>query len=259
MQGTLDAFLTGGVLAFLLTFVRLGSAIMIMPGLGDSFISGRVRLHLALAISFTLFPFVMSYMPSPIPALPGLVFLIGTELVTGVLIGTVARIFMTSLDTAGMIISMQSGLSNAQVFNPALSVQGSLIGAFLSVSGLLLLFATNMHHLLLMGLVESYAFFPMGGAPDTGSMADMITRAVSQSFAVGFSLSFPFIVVTLLIYVGMGVLSRLMPQIQVFMLAVPVQIWLSLFTLSMVLTTLFFFWLKTFEEGIDFFLRSAGG
>lgn len=259
MQSVLETILTGGVMAFMLTFVRIGTAVMIMPGLGDSFVSERIRLHMALGISFVLFPLTMKYMPVQIPATFGLLVLIVAEFLVGLLIGTVARIFMTALDTAGMVISMQSGLANAQVFNPSLAAQGSLMGAFLSMSGVLLFLVTNMHHLLLMGIIESYELFPLGIFPDTGSMAEFITKAVSASFSIGIKIASPFIVMTLLIYVGMGVLSRLMPQVQVFLLAIPVQILLSLTTLILVLSVALYYWLTQFEAGMMFFLRSAGG
>lgn len=258
MQATLETFLAGGVLAFLLTFTRVGTAVMIMPGLGDSFVSDRIRLHIALAFSFVLFPFIMPYVPKPLPDFAGLVLLIAQEMMIGLLIGTVSRIFMTALDTAGMLISAQSGLANAQVFNPSLASQGSLIGAFMSVTGVLILFATNMHHLLIRGIVDSYNAFPIGQMPLSGDMADVISRAVSASFLIGVKLATPFVVLTLLIYVGMGVLSRLMPQVQVFILALPIQLLLSILTLFFVLGAMFSLWLSHFEQAMVFFFSNAG-
>lgn len=259
MQGVLETFLATGVMAFMLTFARVGSAIMIMPGLGDSFISERVRLHMAIGLTFVISPLTMQYMPSPVPPLFALVSLAAMEVVIGILIGTVARIFMTALDTAGMVVSSQSGLANAQVFNPSLSAQGSIIGAFLSVTGVVVLFSTNLHHLLIMGVVESYQQFPLGALPDTGSMAELISRAVSASFRIGVQIASPFLVLTLLIYVGMGVLSRLMPQIQVFMVALPLQILISIVLLATVLAALFYHWLQEFEGAMFFFFSNVVG
>lgn len=259
MDGTLETFLSTGVLAFMLIFARVGTALMIMPGLGDSFISERIRLHMALAISFVLFPLVMKYVPVPLPPIFALVSMMVVEVIVGLLIGTVARIFMTALDTAGMVVSTQSGLANAQVFNPSLATQGSLMGAFLSVTGVLLLLASNLHHLLLMSIVESYKQFPMGDLPDTGSMADLIARVISASFSIGVQMAAPFIVLTMLIYVGMGVLSRLMPQVQVFLLALPIQILLSVLMLFFSLSAMFAYWFTQFESGMLFFLSNGAG
>ena len=257
-MSAIEQFLVTGVFAFMLTFVRMGTAIMIMPGLGDSFVPERIRLHIAIGISFVLFPLVIPHLPSPLPGTFALFMLIVMEFIIGLFFGTIARIFMTALDTAGMVISTSSGLGNAQLFNPSLAQQGSLIGAFLSVTGMLVLFVTDMHHLLIAGIVESYEMFPVGFIPDSGSMAEMMSRAVSAAFSVGIKIGAPFIVLTLLVYVAMGVLSRVMPQVQVFLLAVPLQILLSLLLMMMVLSSIYLFWLTEFEEAMVFFLKSAG-
>lgn len=259
INDNLTDFMAGGVFAFILVFVRFGTAIMIMPGLGDSFVSERVRLHMALAISFALFPALYDEIPYPIPGTMTLFTLIVMEFIIGIFIGSIARIFMTALDTAGMIISIQSGLGNAQVFNPSMATQGSIMGAFLSITGVVLLFATNMHHLLILGLFESYEMFPVGGIPESGDMAELIARAVSTAFITGAQIAMPFIVITLLIYTGMGVLSRLMPQVQVFLLALPMQILLSIILLSIVLSAGLMYWLRYYEQSLVFFLSQGGG
>ncbi|MCC6598341.1 MAG: flagellar biosynthetic protein FliR [Alphaproteobacteria bacterium] len=259
MQSALEAFLTNSAFAFMLTFVRLGTAIMIMPGVGDSFVSEKVRLHIALALSFALFPLTMPHIPSPLPGTAGLLMLIIMEFVIGLLFGTVARMLMTALDTAGMVMSIASGLGNAQVFNPSLAAQGSLVGAFLSVTGATLLFVTDMHHLLFRGIMESYALFPIGAIPDVGSMADLVARTLSASFEVGVKIASPLLVLTLIIYAGMGVLSRLMPQIQVFMIVLPLQLLLTIMLMMIVLSAGLMYWLSEFENGMVFFLRAAGG
>lgn len=258
MEETLQSFLTQGVFAFMITFVRIGAALTIMPGVGDSFVPQNIRLYIALGISLVLMPLVSPYLPNPIPTTAGLLVLIGSEFIVGIFMGTVARIFMTALDTAGMIISMQSGLGNAQVFNPAMATQGSLVGALLSITGVVLIFVTNMHHLLIYGLIGSYEVFPVGAVPNSGDMADMLSKAIAGSFMVGVQISAPFIVLSMMLYIGMGVLSRLMPQVQVFMLSLPLQITLSLLTLVLMFSAGMLFWLTNFEEAMMFFFGSGG-
>jgi len=255
---SIEEFLVSGVFAFLIIFVRFGTALMIMPGVGDSFVPTNIRLMISLGLSFVLMPLVQANVPSPLPAFSIIFTLIMMEFVIGLFIGTMARIFMAALDTAGMVISMTSGLANAQVFNPSLATQGSITGAFLSMTGVVLLFVTNLHHMLIYGLVESYQMFPIGAVPDSGSMAELITSAFAASFLIGFQIAIPFVIVAMLLYIGMGVLSRVMPQVQVFILALPVQIMLSMLTLMLVLSAAMLFWLTKFEEGMTFFLTSAG-
>ncbi len=257
MPTDIETFLTTSILAFALAFVRIGTAVMIMPGLGDSFTPERIRLLIAVALSIVLFPLISMRIPSPLPGTEMLLVMIITEFIVGAFFGVVARIFMMALDTAGMVISTSSGLSNAQVFNPSLSSQGSLIGAFLSVTGIVVLFNLNLHHLLIMGLVQSYDLFPLGVIPDTGSMAEFMSKAVNAAFAVGIKIGAPFLVLSILVYVGMGVLSRLMPQVQVFLLALPLQILLSIVLLMLVASAAFAYWAKEYEQAMVFFL--SGG
>ncbi|HEY8191563.1 MAG TPA: flagellar biosynthetic protein FliR [Alphaproteobacteria bacterium] len=253
----LQEFVTTGVFAFILTFARIGAAITIMPGVGDSLTPQNIRLYIALGLSLVLAPFVTKYLPSPVPGAAALLSLVTMEFIIGLFIGTMARIFMIALDTAGMIISMASGLGNAQLFNPGSSTQGSLIGAFLSMTGVTLLFVTDLHHLLFYGLVGSYELFPLGHVPDSGSMAEMMAEALSSSFMIAIEIAAPFLIISLLLYIGMGVLARLMPQVQVFLLAIPVQITLSLIMLSLVSSAMFLFWLTKFEESMVFFLSNG--
>lgn len=88
-------------------------------------------------------------------------------------------------------------------------------------------------------------------------MAEVITRAVAASFMIGVQIAMPFMVVSMMIYIGMGVLTRLMPQIQVFLLALPLQIMLSLLTMALVISAGLLFWLERFESGMMFFF--SGG
>lgn len=254
----IEQFLVNGVFAFLIIFMRFGTAMIIMPGVGDSFVPPNIRLYIALGFSLVMTPVMQPYVPNPVPGLTMLLPLLVIEFVTGLFIGTIARILMMAMDTAGMLISLASGISNAQVFNPAMATQGSIFGAFMSVTGVTLLFVTNLHHLLIHGLVESYEMFPIGGIIDSSSMAELMARAISASFMTGFQIALPFVVISMVLYVGMGVLSRLMPQMQVFMIAIPLQIMLALAVLVVVLSSSMLFFLTRFEDGMVYFLSQGG-
>ncbi len=258
-MSVIEQFLTTGVFAFMIIFVRFGTALMIMPGIGDSFVPANIRLYIALGLSLVISPLIQPHIPVPLPAFGVMMSLIVIEFITGLFIGSIARILMMALDTAGMLVSMASGISNAQVFNPSLAVQGSVFGAFFSVTGVTLLFVTNLHHLLIYGLVESYQMFPIGGVPNTGDMAELMAKAVSASFLTGFQIALPFTIVSIILYAGMGVLSRLMPQMQVFMIAMPLQILLSLVILAISMSAIMLFFITQFENGMVYFLSQSAG
>lgn len=244
----LHDLVTTNIFAFLLIFMRLGVALMVMPGIGDTFVTPQVRLLFALSMSFILTPVLAMNLPAvPVQSLPFFSLLI-TEAFVGMFIGTVMRIMISALDTAGMIVSIQAGFSNAMIFNPLTGTQGSILGSVYSMTGVVLLFVSNLHHYMLASVVDSYTLFPATGhLPDMEGLSQAITLIVSLAFKVGVQMAIPFIVVGLIVQVGFGLLGKLMPQVQIFFLAMPAQILLSLIMITMALSTGILFWLNSFE------------
>lgn len=250
MQTLLNDIIVGNIFAFMLIFMRLGTALMIMPGIGDSFVAPQLRLLFALALSFVIMPLMtMGGLPKVPASTVAFVGLLLSEFMIGFFLGTVLRILIGALDTAGSIISMQAGFSNAMIFNPVTATQGSVTGALYSMLGVTLLLTTDMHHVLLAGIVESYDSFPANGAlPDLGAMLEIVSRSVSAAFRIGIQISLPFLVVGILIQMGFGVLGRLMPQVQIFFLAQPLQIAACLIIVAVTLTLGINFWLSGYQE-----------
>ncbi len=246
MQNLLQDIIVHNIFAFLLIFLRFGVALMIMPGIGDTFVSPKIRLLFGVAVSFVLTPVLLTHLPA-IPANNiALLMLMVSELVTGIFIGTVMRILISALDTAGTIVSVQAGLSTATMFNAQTHAETPIMSAVYSALGVTLIFATNMDHQMISAAANSYALFPVGAFPDVGSMSEVITRVTSLAFQVGVQITLPFIVVGLLLQLGLGVLSRLMPQLQIFFIALPVQIFLSLLLLMMTMSAGVLYWLDSY-------------
>lgn len=254
MESALSFIVTENVFVFLLVFTRFGAALTIMPGFGDFFTPMQIRLMFALALSFSLTSVFYQNFPAMPDSTIALVIVIAFEFIIGALIGVMARILMSALDTAGMIIGINTGLSNAQIFNPGAQTQGSLVGTFFYILGVVLIFATNLHHVLIYAVYESYEMIPPFTVPEFASIADLIARAVSSSFLVGFKLATPFIIIGLMLYTAMGIMGRLMPQVQVFILALPVQLLVGFITLSFVISATMIYWIRGFEEGLALFL-----
>ncbi|MBV9521944.1 MAG: flagellar type III secretion system protein FliR [Alphaproteobacteria bacterium] len=224
MNAALAQLLPANVFAVMLVFCRTGAALMLLPGFGDLYVPQRYRLILAILLAGLVATALGRSLPAAPEEVGRLAQLVLGELLIGVFLGTIARILLGALDTAGMIISFQLGLSAAQVFNPALAQQGAITGAFVTVLGVLVIFLTNTHHLLLRGLVGSYELFPPGGFPVVGDLSDTVAHIVGISFRLAVELSAPVIVIGTVFYVAMGLLSRLMPQLQIFFVILPVQI-----------------------------------
>jgi len=218
--------LTGDVLVYMLVFARVGAMVMLLPAIGEMGVPARVRLILALAISFALAPTVTAaYAGTPAPTTSmALGLLVAQETTIGVLIGTMARITMSALHVAGFLIATQTGLAYAQTLDPSQGQQGAVMGNFLSLLGTLMIFLTNLHHLAIGAIAGSYNLMPPGEALPTADMAQLAITLVSGSFALGFQLAAPFLVFGFAVYAGLGLLARLMPQLQIFFVAVPINI-----------------------------------
>lgn len=223
----LNEILTADAFAFGLVFARLGSAVMLMPGFAESYVSPRIRLMLALALTVVVTPVVSVHLPPMPTAMVGAAVLVGGEVVIGLFLGGLMRLLVSALHVAGVIIGFQTSLSNATFFDPSSSQQGALIAAFFNILGVFMIFVTDLHHLMLMAVADSYTLFKPGGTLQFGDFSQMMIRLLSESFALGLQLAAPFIVVGTVFYAGLGLLGRLMPQVQVFFIAVPLQIMIA--------------------------------
>ncbi len=247
MQGLLQEIIVDNVFAFVLILTRIGAIISIMPGIGDTFVPKNVRALFVVAISFILTPMIALNVEAPSSALYfGL--LVTNEAVIGIFIGLIMKLMLSALNVAGAVASVQSGLANATVFNPTEGAQGSIIGAIYSVVGITLVMITDMHHYMLSTAAYSYELFPVSeGMPDIGSMTEAVSSTVNLSFKVGVQIALPFLIIITLMHIGMGLLGRLMPQMQIFFVAIPIQLTLTLMLLSITVSYGVLYWLSEYE------------
>jgi len=250
----LDTFLSGHVFGFVMIFARLGSAMMLMPGIGEAFVSTRARLFLALSTSFLMMEVLLPRLPAPPESIATLTGMIAYEVMIGIFFGTLLRLMVGVLETTGLVIGLQTGLSNASVFNPTLAAQSPLPSAFLSVAGIVLIFITGLDHLLFRALVGLYDFFPPNGNLMPGDMAQTVIQTVNKSFVLGIELAMPFFIIGLLMYVAVGVMQKLMPQVQLFLVLVPAQIYGGLTLMAVTAAGILTVWLKYFDSTIGAFV-----
>ncbi|MCZ6862439.1 MAG: flagellar biosynthetic protein FliR, partial [Alphaproteobacteria bacterium] len=165
-------------------------------------------------------------------------------------IGISVRFLVSALQMAGTVLAYQSSLANAFVFDPASAQQSALSSAFLSTTGVLLIFVTNLHHLMLAGIIDSYQVFKVGASLPVSDMSETAARLLGRSFVLAMQIAAPFVVVGLLFSLGVGLVNRLIPQVQVFFIAMPMQIAGGFLVLSLTLTGAMMWFLGVFENEI---------
>lgn len=249
------ADLSGTLLVYLLVFSRTGAMIMVLPAVGDRTVPAQVRLVLALAVSLALTPAVAQAYPQVALAnATALVLMLAKEITAGILVGTMARIIMSALAVAGELIAMQTGLAYAQAIDPTMGSQSAVIGNFVTLVGTVLVFATNLHHLAIAAIHGSYALIPPGAALPTSDMAELSIRLVGGSFALGLQLAAPFLVFGFAVSAAIGLLARLMPQMQVFFVAMPINILAGFFLLLLLIGSMMTVFLNYYASEMAHFM-----
>jgi len=229
------SFLPAVAAAFLLTFARIGTMVMLIPGLGEQNLPSRVRLTMALVLTAILMPAHQQAYHVDLKELGPVILLLLQEIVIGAVLGLTARLAISALQIAGTVVAQQLGFGFVTAVDPTQNQQGVLVGNFLTVLGIALIFATDLHYLVIAALNDSYNIFKPGEMPLTGDVAKHVTQIVATAFRIGIQLAAPFLVFGLLFNLGLGVLSRLMPQMQVFFIGLPLAILLGLLLLLLVI------------------------
>ena len=221
---------------FMLVFARVGAMVMLLPGFGESNIPVRIKLAIALLLTLIILPLHRAAYQVDLTSMSSLGVLMVHEIVIGIVLGATARVTLSALAVAGSVIAQQLGLGFVTAVDPTQGQQGLLIGNFLTILGMTLLFATDSHHLVIAALNESYRIFSPGELMPSGDVAALATRAFSTAFKIGMQLSAPFLVFGIVFNIGLGVLARLMPAMQVYFVGVPLSIMVGFLIFALVLT-----------------------
>jgi flagellar biosynthetic protein FliR len=240
-------------------FARIGAVLLMLPGVGESYVPPRIRLSLALVVSLALWPVVAGALPALPETLGGMAGWILREVLVGLAIGALLRSFLTVLATAGEVVALQTTLAFAQTANPMQAQPGSTLSAFLMLFGTTLIFATNTHHLFIAGLVGSYELIAPVKPLVTGDFASLAVRTLGDAFMLGIQLSAPVLVFAIIFNLASGLIGRVMPAFQVYFAAAPLSIilGLSVFALSLgVMGTVF---IDRYRALANVFVGGAGG
>jgi flagellar biosynthetic protein FliR len=239
---------------FMLVFARVGTMVMLMPGIGERFVLSRARLVLAFFMALILMPLLRPQLPVPQTGQALLLLLFG-EILTGLVLAGAVRLVLACLQTAGVIVANMLGLSFATTVDPGAGAQNPTIGNFLVLLGTTLIMVTDLHHMALAAIHESYRVLPPFGGLPPGDVLMLALKAMAKGFALAVQISAPFIVFGLVFNLGLGVLSRLMPAMQVYFVAMPASILIGMVILLAVVSVM----MGAFLEHLSDFLKQIAG
>lgn len=231
-----------------LVFARVGALVMLIPGIGEAYVPPRIRLSFALVFAIMIYPLLAQALP-PAPATVGSVGAqVIKEILIGLMMGAILRMFLSSLAAAGEIVSLQTTLSFAQSAAPGQAQPSTTLSTFLGLMGIVLLMAVNLHHLFFAAIVNSYKLFPVAGQVPTVDAAELAIRTVAGAFALGLQLAAPVVVFSLIFNVAIGLIGRVMPQFQVFFVSTPLAVLFGLSIFALSLGALGMVWIDKYRE-----------
>lgn len=215
------------VIGFFLLFARTGAILLLLPVFSEDAVPGQIRVLIAVGMTAALWGLLGA------PALeaahqPGFPVLLVGEALTGLAIGSIVKILYLAISMAGSIVSMQSGLSAAAMFDPAQGGQVPQLSRFMGVAAAILCMAAGVHHLWIGAIIRSYRVFPIGGMPPAADFARLAVDTVGQSMTLAVGLAAPMLIYGIVFNVALGLAARVAPAIQIFFIAQPLNLLLGL-------------------------------
>jgi flagellar biosynthesis protein FliR len=242
------SFLPALAVAMLLVFARVGTLIMLLPGVGEVSVPVQLRLTVAWLLAMVLLPLHRAAYQIDLGSFGPVFTLLFEEMLVGAVLGISARLTISALEVSGSVIASALGLGFVTAVDPTQGQQGAIVGNFLTMLGVTLIFTSNLHYLVIGALDDSYTLFRPGEIPLTGDMAALVTHSVTGSFRIGVQLAAPFLVFGFVFNLALGLVARMMPQMQVFFVGVPLSIMIGLIILMLVLGAMMMTYLAYVED-----------
>jgi flagellar biosynthetic protein FliR len=218
------------MLIYILVFCRMVGTLAFNPVLSRRSVPTQLIMGLCLGLALLISPGLRAPAALLEGALP-LVTAVGAELLAGLIWGLIFQIFYYMLFMAGDVIDMSLGLSMAKVLDRDANIQMSLSGNLFSLMFALFLFVTNSHLALIRLAAASYRIIGLGGALVSAELGLFMTEVFLQAFSLAFRLTLPFLAASFTVEVTMGILMKLVPQINVFSIHFQIKVVMGLILL----------------------------
>ncbi|HTZ71930.1 MAG TPA: flagellar biosynthetic protein FliR [Acetobacteraceae bacterium] len=237
--------------AFMMVLCRCGAAVMLLPGFGEEGPPVTVRAGIAIGLAVLLVPSIAPQLPPPPDNFVRLVALLVGELLAGGFLGWLARVVALALPAAGQIVSLATGLSSVLQPDADFGASTSSLGKLFAMMMPVLILASGLYALPLTALAGSYAALPAGAPPPGADLTEMAVRAVSAHFALALRLAAPFLLIGTMWQVALGLISRLVPQIQIYFAALPGQVLGGLLLLAVLSGGVATVWLRAVGDAFQ--------
>ena len=235
-----DIFSVARIQIFFIIFSRVVGFFSAIPTFSSTQVPYMAKAALSLTLSLCLFPVLEQQIHAPVDFTPlPLALFVVSEFLIGALLGLVARLIFVSVQYGGTIIGFQMGFSAANIYDPQNQTQVQLISQFQNIFAIFVFLAINGHFVFFKAMVVSFSILPPGPIDLSGGAVPYLMQLTSHMFVLGLQFSAPVLTVLLLSGLILGILARVFPQLNVFMLSFPINIGISFLVIGLTLGVMF--------------------
>jgi len=220
------------ILVGILVFLRIGLLAVFLPVIGHKLVPAPVKAGFVGILTLLLYPVVSQHVPEIKPDVVVFSMLAIQEMLLAAALAMIAQLIFTAAHLAGQVMSMQMGMAMANMFDPVTSTQSAVVAQFIGMFAMLMWLASGAHHMFIMTLADSFHQMPVGSTWSFHGW-DVMLEAAAAMFALAIRLMAPVLLLLFFVYVALGLVSRAVPQIQVFFVSFPLSVGLGLLILAL--------------------------
>jgi flagellar biosynthetic protein FliR len=258
LTSNVDYFLSW-VVHFLLILTRISALFVFTPLLARREIPRMAKIGLALLMSFIVINFVPPQLSYPYNNLPSLAFAVIAELSVGMVVGVITLFFFNAIYTAGHIMDMQIGFTMAQMFDASVGGQVSVTSGLLNFILVVSFILTGAFDRLIVTMVKTFSYIPVGEGVLRPEAMWLMLDVFIRTFAIAVQIAMPLLASALILEVALGVIVRTSPQMNVFVVGIPLKVFLGLIVLMMMLPVFTAFSRVIFDDMFFYIDDMLGG
>lgn len=223
--------------SFMLIVVRLSAFIYSAPIFSVRGIPAKVKVMLSVFLAFIVYNTITVNLP-PYAGVISFAILVLQESIVGLSLGFIANACLYIVNFSGRVMDMEMGLSMANMMDPSTRLQSSITGAYYTQMVSILLLVSNMHYYIIRAIIDSFSFVPLGKSVLRMNLYEVMQNFMVDFFVIGFRIVLPIFAAMLIINVVLGVLARVAPQMNMFVVGIQLKVFCGLFILLFITSTL---------------------
>jgi flagellar biosynthetic protein FliR len=227
------------VIYFMLVLSRVAGIFAALPVFGGRAVPMRIKAIIVFMITLVCFPTLSVALPLVPSDAFSLAMLVFSELMIGLTLAFITQIIFAAVEFSGQIIGMQMGLTISSILDPSRGTQTQIMSVLQTLFATLLFLSLDIHHMFIRAIMDSFKVIPLGGWHLSGELVNFMVMRTADIFIIGIRLAAPVMVALLLTTVALGIMARAFPQMNIFMISLPLNVGLGMLILGMTLTIFF--------------------